>query len=104
MVINPFEHGVSQGGVTDELIAVVAVFIMLVQVDVINAGTAVKQHVINNETFKVQYAQRFTRIHRDAVHRNHAVGMLLGHLTIPVGVSDAARGTNAPALGAVPVN
>lgn len=104
MHVHPFEHGIGQRGITDELIAVVAVFVVLMQVNVINAGAAVEQGIIDNETFQMQYAHCFASINRNAIDWNHVIGMLLGHLAIPVGVSNTACGTNATPLRAVPVD
>ena len=102
--IDPFKHGVGQLRITDQLIAIVAVFIMLMQVNIVQAGAAVEQRIVNNKAFEMQYAQCFAGIDRDAVNRNRDIGILARHLAIPVRIGHAFSVTDAAALCPVPVH
>lgn len=77
---------------------------MLMQIDVVQAGTAVKDAIINDKAFKMQYAKRFTRVNRHAVDRNIDAWVFLRHSAIPVSVSIGRGCANTPTLSAVPVD
>ncbi len=91
-------HRVGQCRVLQQVIAVVAVFVELVQVDVIEAGAAVEHAVIDHETFQMQYAEQFTGLHRYTVDR-HFAGMGAGLFLVPRRVARLLLGADQSALG-----
>lgn len=101
--INPSEHRICQCWIGNKLVAIVAIFIVLMQVNIVKTGTGIENRVINDRTFQVKNTQRFTGIHRNAVNGDRDILMLVGHLTVPVCVSSRGRGTNAATLRAMPV-
>ena len=74
------------------------------QINIVDAGTAVKHAVINDKAFKVQNAERFAGIDGHAVNRDVYARVLFGSTTIPIRVGVRGRSTNTPTLCAVPVN
>lgn len=68
--INPVEHDVGHLRIADQMVAIVTVFIELMEIHIIQAGTAIKDAVINDKSFKMKNAKRFTGIHRYAIHRD----------------------------------
>lgn len=104
MLLDVIDQGIGQRLVGNQLVAIVTVFLMLMQIDVINAGAAVDHGIIDHEALQVQYAQRFAGIDRHAVDRHRLLWMLAGHGAVPVGVGIGGGGADAPALCAVPVD
>lgn len=104
IMFDPVEHHVGHFAVANALIAVIAILIVLMKINIIQAGAAVEHTVINDETFKMQYAEGFAGIHRHAVNRDINARIFLRHAAVPVGVGVGCRSANAPALGSVPVN
>ncbi len=74
------------------------------QIDIVDAGAAIQHAVINNEAFKMQYAECFTGIHRHAINGNLDTGILFCGAAVPVRVGIGCSSTNAPTLCAMPVN
>lgn len=77
---------------------------MLMEIDIVQAGTAVQDAIINDKAFKMQYAKRFSRINRYAVNRDINAGVFLRQSAIPVCIGIRGRCANAPALRAMPVD
>ena len=84
--INPVEHDIGHLRITDQMVAVIAIFIELMKVDIIEAGAAVKHAVINDEPLEMKNAERFTGIHRDAINRHVNAGIFLRRAAIPVSI------------------
>ena len=102
--INKQFHCRRQFRITQEVVAVVTVFIMLIQIDIIDAGTAVNDGVVNNKAFEMQNTQRFAGIHRHPEDRDKQIRVRCGNGMIPVGVGGIRFCADTPALCAVPVN
>ena len=68
------------------MVAVVAIFIELMKVAIIEAGAAVKHAVINDEPLEMKNAERFTGIHRDAINRHVNARIFLRRVAIPVSI------------------
>ena len=52
------------------MITVVAIFIVLMQVNIVQAGTAIKYAIVDDKAFKVQNTKGFTGIDWNAINRN----------------------------------
>ena len=104
IVVDPVEHDVRHFAVTDALIAIIAILIMLMQINIIQAGAAIKDTVINDKSFKMKNAKRFTGIHRYAIHRDINTRIFLGRAAIPVSIGIRGSRTNTATLSTVPVN
>ena len=102
--INPVEHDVSHLRIADQMVAIVAVFIELMEIHIIQAGAAIKDAVINDKSFKMKNAKRFTGIHRYAIHRDINTRIFLGRAAIPVSIGIRGSRTNTATLSTVPVN
>lgn len=68
IVVDPVEHDVRHFAVTDALIAIIAILIMLMQINIIQAGAAVEDAVINNKAFEMENAERLPGVNRHAVN------------------------------------
>ncbi|MNZ83776.1 hypothetical protein D3C78_1025130 [compost metagenome] len=79
MLFDVIDQGIGQFTVSDQLVAIVTVFFMLMQVNVIDTGTAVNHGIVDNKTFQVQHAQGFTGVDRHAVYRHRQPRMLVCH-------------------------
>ena len=86
------------------MVAVIAIFIVLVQIHVVQARAAVEHAIIDDKAFEMQHAQRLAGIHRHAVDRYADVRVFLRHAAIPVGVSVRGFHADASALRAMPVH
>ncbi|MNP14957.1 hypothetical protein D3C76_1072960 [compost metagenome] len=104
VLIDPVKHDVRHLFVADQVITVVAIFIELVQVNVIEAGTAVQYTVINDETFEMQNTKRFTCVYGHSVNTNINPWVFLRHTAVPVSIGIGRCRTNSTALRAMPVN
>ena len=104
MLLDVIDQGIGQHLVGDQLVAIVTVFLMLMQINVVDAGATVDHGIVDHKALQVQYAQRFAGIDRHAVDRHRLLGMLAGHGTVPVGVGIGGGGADAAALCAVPVD
>ncbi len=104
VLIHPLEHDISHAGITHQVIAIVTVFIELMQIDVIQTCAAVEHAIINDEAFEVEYAERFAGVNRDTINRHIYARVLLRHAAIPVGISVRCGCTNTAALSAMPVH
>ncbi|MNI12093.1 hypothetical protein D3C73_652610 [compost metagenome] len=102
-VLHQVLHRIGQFTIVQQVIAVVAVLVELVQIHVVQARTAVDHAVIDHEAFKVQHTEQFAGLYRNAVDR-HFAGMGAGHFLIPGGVARLLAGTDQAALGAQPVD
>lgn len=56
------------------MITVVAIFIVLMQVNIVQAGTAIKYAIVDDKAFKVQNTKGFTGIDWNAINRNIYAG------------------------------
>ena len=70
VIFNPVEHHISHFTIANALVAVVAILIVLMQVNIIQTGAAVENAVINDKTFEVEDAERFPGIDRNAINRD----------------------------------
>src|SRR5690606_34482450 len=104
ILFDPAQHHIRHLWIANKLVTVITVFIVLMQVNIIQTGAPVKHAVINNEAFIVEYAKRFTGINRYAVNRYLDARVFLGHTTVPVGIRIGCRRADASTLSAVPVN
>ncbi|MNP36120.1 hypothetical protein D3C76_1294840 [compost metagenome] len=86
------------------MIAIVTVFIELMQIDIIQARAAIQHAVINNEAFEMEDTECFAGVNRNTINRDFYARVLLRHAAIPVGIGVGCGRTNTAALGAVPVN
>jgi hypothetical protein len=86
IIVDPVEHDIGHFAVANALIAVVAILIMLMQINIIQAGAAVEDAVIDNKTFEMENAERFPGIDRHAINRDIDAGIFLRHAAIPVGI------------------
>ena len=77
---------------------------MLMQINIIQAGPAIQDAVIDDKAFKMQDAKRFSGVNRNTVDRNINTWVFLCHSAIPVSVGIRCRSTNTSALGSVPVD
>ena len=68
------------------MVAVVAVFIELMKVNIIQTCAAVQHAVINDEALEMENAERFTGINRDAINRYIDARIFLRRAAIPVGI------------------
>lgn len=84
VLINPGKHDVRHLFVANKVVAIITIFIKLVQINIINAGAAVKDTVINDEPFEMQNTKRFTRIDRYAVDTHIYTWIFLSHAAVPV--------------------
>lgn len=50
-------HRIRQCLAADQVVTVEAVFVQLVQVDIVDAGAAVQHLLVNNQAFQVQHAE-----------------------------------------------
>src|SRR5699024_12663177 len=86
------------------MITVVAIFIVLMQVNIVQAGTAIKYAIVDDKAFKVQNTKGFTSIYWNAINRNIYARIFLRHAAVPVSVSVRCRSANASTLCTVPVD
>ena len=101
---HPIEHDIGHLRVANQLITVIAIFIMLMQVNIVQTGPAVQDAVINDKAFEMQDAKRFTGVNRNAIDRNIDTRVFLRHSAIPVSIGIGCRSPNTTALGSVPVD
>jgi hypothetical protein len=85
------------------VVTVETVFVQLVQVDIVEAGSAVNDQVIDDETFQMQHAKQLPRLGGDAINRDF-YGMQIGLLAIPCGITIGFALADAATLGSVPVD
>ncbi len=104
VAVDPLQHNVCHPRIADQLVTVVAILFMLMQVDIVQAGTAVKYGIVNDEAFIVQHAQRFTGIHRHAINGDINPGILLRQTAVPVGIRIGRCGADTATLGTMPVD
>ena len=83
---HPWINDIGHLRITDQMVAVIAIFIELMKVDIIEAGAAVKHAVINDEPLEMKNAERFTGIHRDAINRHVNARIFLRRAAIPVSI------------------
>lgn len=102
--INKQLHRRSQFRIAQEVVTVITVFIMLIQIDIIDAGTAVNDGVVNNKAFQVQNTQCLAGIYRHPEDRDKQVWVRCRNGMIPVGVGGIRFCADTPALCTVPVN
>ena len=86
------------------MITVVAIFIVLMQVNIVQAGTAIKYAIVDDKAFKVQNTKGFTSIDWNAINRNIYARIFLRHAAVPVSVSVRCRSANASTLCTMPVD
>lgn len=86
------------------MITVVAIFIVLMQVNIVQAGTAIKYAIVDDKAFKVQNTKGFTGIDWNAINRNIYARIFLRHAAVPVSVSVRCRSANASTLCTMPVD
>ncbi|MNG19874.1 hypothetical protein D3C84_1040800 [compost metagenome] len=98
-MLNKMLHRISQDAVVQQVITVVAVLVEFVQVDVVQARTAIDHAVIDDEALQMQHPEQLAGLHRHAIHR-HFTGVGTGHLLIPGRVARLFAGTDQTALGA----
>lgn len=103
IVVDPVEHDVRHFAVTDALIAIIAILIMLMQINIIQAGAAVEDAVINNKAFEMENAERLPGVNRHAVNGD-IYRFSLAIRTIPVGIGIRGGGADTATLSAVPVH
>ncbi len=60
MLIHPVKHDVGHLRITDQMVAVVAILIELMKVNIIQTRATIKHAVIDDEPFEMEYAKRFT--------------------------------------------
>ena len=85
------------------MIAVETVAILLVQVDVVEAGTGVEHRIIEDEALEVQHAEQLTPLHRYAVDFD-LVLVAGSHLLIHQVVATLLALADQAALGTVEVD
>ena len=66
------------------MITVVAIFIVLMQVNIVQAGTAIKYAIVDDKAFKVQNTKGFTSIDWNAINRNFYSRVFLRHAAVPL--------------------
>lgn len=66
-VIHVVDHAAGQCRAVDLVIAIEAVALLLVQVDVVEAGAGVKQGVVEDEALEVQHPEQLAALDRHAV-------------------------------------
>ncbi len=76
---------------------------MLMQINIIQAGAAVEDAVINNKAFEMENAERLPSVNRHAVNGD-IYRIFIGHPTIPVGIGIRGGGADTATLSAVPVH
>ena len=103
IVLHKMLHRVGQRLVVNHVIAIETVLVELVQVHVIEAGTAVDHAVVNDEAFKVQHPEQFTGLHRHAVNRHLRV-MCQRLRLIPGRIAWLLARANQSALSAQPID
>ena len=86
VILNPVEHHIGHFTVANALVAVITIFIVLMQVNVIQTGAAVEHAVINDKAFEMENAERFPGIDRNAINRDVDTGVFLSHAAVPVGI------------------
>ncbi|MNT25396.1 hypothetical protein D3C72_1609130 [compost metagenome] len=84
VLINPVKHDIRHLFIANKVITIITIFIELMQINVIKAGAAIKDTVINDEAFKMQNTKRFTSIDGDAVDTHVYAWIFLSHAAVPV--------------------
>jgi hypothetical protein len=102
--INPVEHDIGHLWITNQVVAVVAIFIELMKVDIIQACAAVQDAVINDEPFKMKDTECFTGINGYAINRDIDARIFLRRAAIPVCISIGSSCADTATLSAMPVN
>ncbi len=104
IIVDPVKHDVRHFAVSDALIAIIAVLIMLMQINIVQAGAAVEDAVIDNKAFEMENAERLPGVNRHAVNGDLYARIFSGHPAIPVGVGVGGGGADTATLSAVPVH
>ncbi len=102
-VIHVVDHAAGQLRADDLVIAVEAVAILLVQVDVVEAGTGVEHRIVKDEALEVQHAEQLAPLHRYAVDFD-LVLVAGSHLLIHQVVAALLAPADQAALGTVEVD
>ena len=103
IIVDPVEHDVRPFAVTDALIAVITVLVVLMQMNIVQAGAAVEDAVIDNKAFEMENAERLPGINRHAVNGDIHTWVFIGHPAIPVGIGVGGGGADTTTLSTVPV-
>ena len=102
VIITGAAQGIGQGRTVYPAITIEPVLIMVLQIHVIDTGSAVKRNVVNDDSLQVQYAEEFTILHRDTEVRYHRA-VTRRHSAIKIDVPLPAF-TDQASLGTVKIN
>jgi len=85
------------------MVAIEPITLPAMQVDIVDAGAAVENGIVKDETLQVHHAQQFTLLHRHAVNR-HTRPETRRHFRVQGGIACTLRAADQTTLRAVPID